>query len=252
MPPGDDTSELDRRLAEVDALRRRVLNVIPHALRTPITTLRGLVEALPHASEDEIRDQIAPALQRLAAQAEHLLDDMLIAAGYTTALPTGDRQPTPVEATARQVWGEIGGGRDLEVVSSPRAGADAAVLAPEGSLFKIFVHLLDNAVKHGEPPVQVVVDEVGGDDATPTRLRVEVRSGGATPADLEMLTEPFYRSEAAVMRASGLGVGLTVAGALVVQMGGSLEVAAGEPGGVVCRLELPAAPAPAAAPTGRS
>src|SRR5687768_12077113 len=43
---GDDTGDLDRRLAEVELLRRRVLNVIPHALRTPITTLRGLAEAM--------------------------------------------------------------------------------------------------------------------------------------------------------------------------------------------------------------
>src|SRR3954447_7650973 len=73
----DGSTELDRRLAEVDALRRRVLNVIPHALRTPITTFRGLTEALVHATDDEIRNDIGPALRRLAAQAEHLLDDML-------------------------------------------------------------------------------------------------------------------------------------------------------------------------------
>jgi K+-sensing histidine kinase KdpD len=232
VPPGVDDDELQRRLAEVDALRRRVLNVIPHALRTPITTLRGLVEALPVASEEEIREQIAPALQRLAAQAEHLLDDMLIAAGYSTALPTGDARPTPVAATARQVWDEVGGGAPLEI-DDPDG---AAIVAPEGSLFKMFVHVLDNAAKHGEPPFAVSIADAGGG-----RTRIAVRSGGTTPTDLAMLTEPFYRSEAAVMRASGLGVGLTVAGALAVQAGGSLQIEAGEDGGVVCRLELPTA-----------
>lgn len=230
MPPGVDDAELQRRLAEVDALRKRVLNVIPHALRTPITTLRGLVEALPVATEREIRDEIAPALRRLAAQAEHLLDDMLIAAGYTTALPTGDPLATPVAATVRQVWSEVGGDAPIEVVDP----GEATVVAPQGSLFKMLVHVLDNAAKHGEPPFRVVVEEAG-----PGRIQLEIGSGGKTPVDLAMLTEPFYRSEAAVMRASGLGVGLTVAGALAVQAGGSLEIEAGEDGGVVCRLELP-------------
>ena len=232
MPPGDEDDELQRRLAEVDALRKRVLNVIPHALRTPITTLRGLVEALPVASETEIREQIAPALQRLAAQAEHLLDDMLIAAGYTTALPTGDPGSSPVAATARRVWDEIGGGAPLDV-DDP---TEAAVIAPEGSLFKMLVHVLDNAVKHGEPPYRIVVTDAGDG-----RTAVSIRSGGATPKDLSMLAEPFYRSEAAVMRASGLGVGLTVAGALAAQAGGSLRLDAAEEGGLVCRLELPTA-----------
>ena len=232
MPPGVDDAELQRRLAEVDALRKRVLNVIPHALRTPITTLRGLVEALPVATEREIRDEIAPALRRLAAQAEHLLDDMLIAAGYTTALPTGDRRATPVAETVREVWSEVGGGAPIDIQDP----SGATVMAPQGSLFKMLVHVLDNAAKHGEPPFQVVVEDEGAGG-----VRLEVRSGGKTPVDLAMLTEPFYRSEAAVMRASGLGVGLTVAGALAVQAGGSLEIEAGKEGGVVCRLALPSA-----------
>jgi signal transduction histidine kinase len=227
---GDDTSELDRRLAEVDALRRRVLNVIPHALRTPITTFRGLAEALTTATDDEIRDQIGPALRRLAAQAEHLLDDMLIAAGYTTALPTAAPVATPVAETVRAVWADLGGDVELDL----SGGEGVTVTAPEGSLFKMLVHLLDNASKYGQPPVRVDVAEVNG-----SRVRIDVHGGGTAPADLGMLTEPFYRGEAAVMRAPGLGVGLTVTEALAEQAHGSLEVGADEEGGLVTRLELP-------------
>lgn len=232
MPAGDDTSELDRRLAEVDALRRRVLNVIPHALRTPITTFRGLAEALPSASETEIREEIGPALRRLAAQAEHLLDDMLIAAGITTALPTAGPESTPVGATVRAVWADVG--RDKELMLEGHL--DEAVRAPRGSLHKMLVHLLDNAAKYGEGAVRVVVDG----DASPGRVRIDVRTDGRPPTDLEMLTEPFYRGEQAVTQAAGLGVGLTVAEALAVQAGGTLQVLAGDDGrGVVSRLELP-------------
>ena len=233
MAGANDTSELERRLAEVDALRRRVLNVIPHALRTPITTLRGLAEALPAASDEEVREQIGPALRRLAAQAEHLLDDMLIAAGYTTALPTTSPVATAVGPTVRRVWDELGGGLDLSVVGDE----GTEVTAPDGSLFKMLVHLLDNAAKYGgDEPVRVDVSDDAGADG---RVRIDIRTAGDAPKDLEMLTEPFYRGEAAVVRASGLGVGLTVAEALAAQAGGSLVVLAGEDSGVVARLELP-------------
>jgi signal transduction histidine kinase len=231
---GDEPTELDRRLAEVDALRRRVLNVIPHALRTPITTFRGLAEALTTATDEEIREQIGPALRRLAAQAEHLLDDMLIAAGYTTALPTAPPEPTLVVPTVRAVWDEFGGGGELVVTG---ADVDCAVKAAPGSLFKMLVHLLDNAAKYGESPVRVEVDET----SVPGRVRIDVCTSGPAPADLAMLTEPFYRGELAVMRSPGLGVGLTVARALAEQAGGSLELQAaeGDGGGMVARLELP-------------
>ena len=234
MPEAHDRSELELRLAELDALRRRVLNVIPHALRTPITTFRGLSEALATATDAEIRDEIGPALRRLAAQAEHLLDDLLIAAGYTTALPTAAVRPTDVEPVVRTVWRELGGDEaDLEITG---AGA-RAVAAPEGSLFKVLVHVLDNAHKYGEGVVRVAIQDAG--DA----VAIEVATSGDTPADLSMFAEPFYRGEAAVMRSAGLGVGLTVARALAEQAGGTLTVGEGEGGGVSCRIELPAAPA---------
>lgn len=235
MPAGDTTSELDQRLAEVEALRRRVLNVIPHALRTPITTFRGLAEALVTATEDQIREEIGPALRRMAAQAEHLLDDMLIAAGYTTALPTAAGVATPVEDTIASAWRQLDGGDDGLVVTS--SGAHH-VLMPEGSLFKLLVHVLDNGRKYGEAPIRVTVRD--GDDGV---VRFDVATAGAAPADLAMFVEPFYRSEIAITKAPGLGVGLAVARALAEQAGGSIEVAAGEgaAGGVVCRVALPAA-----------
>ena len=241
MPAGDETGDLERRLAEVELLRRRVLNVIPHALRTPITTFRGLAEAMASASDEEIRRDIAPAMRRLAAQAEHLLDDLLIASGYTTALPTGTPLPTPVVVTVQKVWSELGGGRPLEI-----EGDDgASVLAPPGSLEKMLVHVLDNASKYGEGATRVSVREADG------RVTIAVTSAGSVPEDLSLLVEPFFRADAAVMKASGLGVGLTVADALARQAGGTLSFS--EPAGVtglVTELELASSAAAASSSTG--
>jgi signal transduction histidine kinase len=231
---GDESTELDRRLAEVDALRRRVLNVIPHALRTPITTFRGLTEALVTATEDEIRDEIGPALRRMAAQAEHLLDDMLIAAGYTTALPTGADVATAVVPEIRAVWAELPAAAASDAAIEIQGDEEAAAMAPAGSVRTMLVRVLDNAAKYGAggQPTTVSVTQADG------RVAVVVASPGADPKDLSMLTEPFYRGEAAVMRSSGLGVGLTVARALATQAGGSLTVDLAPGGGLRTTLDL--------------
>ena len=230
MAAGNDTSDLERRLAEVELLRRRVLNVIPHALRTPITTLRGLAEAMASATDEEIRKDIVPALRRLAAQAEHLVDDLLIASGYTTALPTSAPHPTEVGSAVRTVWSEVGGAGSIEV----EGDESTKVVAPAGSLEKMLHHVLDNAAKYGEGPPRVRVAETGDGKVT-----IEITSTGSVPPDLGILVEPFYRAESAVMRSSGLGVGLTVADALATQAGGSLEVSEAPDGsGLVTRLVL--------------
>ncbi len=219
-------------MAEVELLRRRVLNVIPHALRTPITTFRGLAEAMTSATDEEIRRDIAPALRRLAAQAEHLLDDLLIASGYTTALPTGTPQPTPVVATMRQVWSEVGGPDALTIDGDEGIVA----LAPPGALEKMLVHVLDNAAKYGEGTPRASVAESGG------RLTIAIESTGSVPPDLGLLVEPFFRADSAVMKSSGLGVGLTVADALATHAGGSLAVSeSSDGGGLVTRIELASA-----------
>lgn len=228
MPDVVEPSSGEHRLAEVDALRRRILNVIPHALRTPITTLRGLAEAIPSASEADIRDHIAPALRRLAAQAEHLLDDMLIAADYTTALPTGGSVVEPVLATVGAVWDEVGAGADLAV----DAEGSLRVAMPKGSLFKLLVHVLDNVAKYGDDPRRVAVRSEDG------KVVLEVDAAGPACPDAAMYLEPFYRGEAAVLRSSGLGIGLTVARALAVQAGGDLTVEALPTGGLRTRIAL--------------
>lgn len=231
MENEDVAEKLEVRLAEVDLLRRRVLNVIPHALRTPITTFRGLANALATASDDEIRTQITPALQRLAAQAEHLLDDMLIAAGVSTALPTGAPTGTPVAKTAREVWSSLAVAEPLEVSGDE----DAVVRCPSGVLFKVFVHVLDNAAKYGAPPFAV-----GIRSGEPV-VRITVTDGGTiSTADAAAAFEAFYRSEAAVMAGPGLGVGLTVARALAEQSGGTVGLVR-EEGRTTVVVELPAA-----------
>ena len=227
--PESTAGDLERRLAEVDSLRHRVLNVIPHALRTPITTFRGLADALSRASEEDIRATITPALQRLAAQAESLLDDMLVAAGLTTTLPTIAPVPTPVAAVVNDVWRDVSDATtDLEVTG------DATVSASPGVLRKIMVHVLDNAVKYGtEPPVVTVEADAG-------MVTITIDSAGPDlPADeIGMLAEPFFRGERAVMRSAGLGVGLAVARALAEHAGGSLALEARDEGGVVSRIHL--------------
>ena len=232
---GDGSTELDRRLAEVDALRRRVLNVIPHALRTPITTFHGLTEALVTATDKEIREEITPALRRLAAQAEHLLDDMLIAAGYSTALPTGNDVATPIAPLVREVWREL---PSAEHATVDVHGDDAlAALGPPGSLYKMLVHVLDNAAKYGDEGVATSISVAREGD----RAVVVVDSPGPEPKELPMLLEPFFRGERAVMRSAGLGVGLSVSRALAIQAGGDLTVGALPAGGLRTRLELRAA-----------
>jgi light-regulated signal transduction histidine kinase (bacteriophytochrome) len=72
---------------DLDLLSRRVVNVIGHELRTPVTTIRGLAESLAETPGDAA---LTAALVRSAVRLERLVDDLLLASAVFTASPVGD------------------------------------------------------------------------------------------------------------------------------------------------------------------
>jgi signal transduction histidine kinase len=217
---------------DLDRLRRRVINVVGHELRTPVTTIRGLAELLGEGAKDQ---EVAAALVHEARRLEALLDQMLVASGVSTALPVDHAVPVPIASTVREAWAKLDQSTPI-VIEGDREPPLAAMVGL-AAFRQILFAVLDNAAAHGTPPVFVVVSTVG------TQVRTTVANDGdvVPPEDLDLAFEPFWRGEQAVMARPGLGLGLPVAKALAEQAGGSLALAAGSGGGMVVTLELPAA-----------
>jgi signal transduction histidine kinase len=226
------SDELERRARELESLRARVIHVVGHALRTPVTTIHGLAGTIADADEARIRDVIGPALLRCTSVLERLLDDLLLAASVTTALPAGTPHASDLRASAAAAFAAIGRGR-LAI------GGEGEVhgLAQPGSVDRILTAILDNAARYGDGLVEVHVSREGD------RAVVVIASGGPAlpPNELQLAFEPFWRSERAVMRSAGLGIGLTIARSLARHAGGDVVLAPREGGGVRAIVTLPAA-----------
>jgi signal transduction histidine kinase len=216
---------------ELDAVRRRVLNVVGHALRTPVTTLRGLADELARTDDAAAREALADAVRRNGAVVEALLDDLLVAAGVTTVLPTQPPEPVAVADAARRAWAALGRADELTVSGDVAATA----LAPPPCVSTPLERLLANAAAYGDGATVV---RVAAQEAS---VAVEVVSTGGRPAPDEVghVMEPFYRGEHAVMTAPGLGIGLAVAQALARHGGGDVTFEV-RPDEVVATLRLPA------------
>ena len=194
--------------ADVDLLRRRVLNVVGHELRTPVSTVRGLADELAARYGD---DDLVEALARNARRLDRLVDDLLLAAAVAA-------------------WERRAGGIPLAVAGEAVARARLPVVV------KVLDMVVDNAIVHGEPPY-TLTGSTHGDCVV-----IELANGGApiSDADLELAIEAFYRSERGVTNAPGLGLGLAIANTLVTADGGTLSLRPGDSSGVVARVELPA------------
>ena len=211
----------------LDYVRDRVIHVVGHELRTPVTTVRGLAELMATASDEELRDVLLPALLRNARRTERLLDDLLLAAEVGTVRPTDDA----VVVDLADVVTDQTNGAGIRVEGWP-AGR---VLAHRESVVRAVGHLVANAIRYNDGPPWMRFED------DPDTITVVV----CTPVDsqigdLELVFELFFRGEIAVTRAPGLGVGLAAAKALAQLDGGDVTIEQHE-GLVETRLRLPRA-----------
>lgn len=231
MADGGTQDEVAHALEALNRARGRFVAVVGHELRTPVTTLRGLVEELPNANLETVRE-ITPAIVRSARRVEALLDDLLLATDITTVLPVGEPEVIDLVATAQATWDALDVGDELELTGA----TEVEVWMREGAGDTMLERVLDNARRYGQPPYQLHAE------ATDGRARLTVSSEGAAlqPDDVHLAFELFYRGEAAVTSAPGFGIGLPVARALARQHDGELTIEPRPGGGLDVCIDLPA------------
>jgi signal transduction histidine kinase len=80
---------------------------------------------------------------------------------------------------------------------------------------------LDNAILHGGEGKYLSIRLKQGNDSV--QIEIEDRGKGIPPDELKHVFDPFYRVDRG-RPSDGLGIGLTLANAIVKQHGGTIEV----------------------------
>lgn len=226
----DDSSEAARALTEVDWIRDRVIHVVGHALRTPVTTLCGMAESLARTDDPATRAELAEGVIRNARTVERLLDQLLTAADVSTVFPVEDPVVIDVDQAVTAAWDGLDADATLDL-----AAAGATVTARTVAVDQILRCVLENAWRYGDGTVGVWATTAGPVTA------IEVESTGARPTDdeLDRAFELFTRGEHAVTTTVGLGTGLPVARRLARLEGGDVTMLR-RGDAIVTRIELPA------------
>ncbi len=251
-PPrgADELAELNHaanraigQLAETERARRDLVAAVSHDLRTPVTSLRLLAEAVDDqvVSGDE-RQRYLGQMRGHVTVLSDLIDDLF----ELSRLEAGEGRRTPQPVSLPMLVEEAVAAMHLQAAASGVAvrtalpgHVDAACGDPE-QLRRVLLNLLQNAIRHtpADGSVTVSAEPVGG------RVEVEVADTGAgiAAAERPRVFEPFFRggSEAAARSGDGAGLGLAISRAIVEAHGGRiwLEEAAR---GTRVRFSLPAA-----------
>jgi signal transduction histidine kinase len=228
----------ERMRRQVEDARRGLVAAASHDLRTPLASLRLLVEAIDDGVAGEDRDRYLGEIRTHVAVLSDLIDDLF----ELSRIEAGD-----ISWTMRRV--ELG---DLigDTVAAFRTSAEergvhlAAELPSEKvvaeadaeKVQRVLFNLIQNAIRHTPADGSVTVRAKGG----PSGVEVEVADSGEGIAagEGERVFDAFYRGDSA-RGEDGAGLGLAISRAIVEAHGGRIWLEDADPGTRV-RFTLPA------------
>lgn len=213
--------------------RTQMIAAISHDLRTPITRMRLRAEFVvdPEQQARMLRD---------LAEMEQMVASTL--AFSSSDAHQEDRVLTDVAALIADICEDAAEVGSQVTYVGPY---HAALACQPMALRRVVSNLVDNALRHGSPPVTVTVTN----ERDAVLIDVADRGSGIPAADHERVLQPFIRLEPSRNRETGgTGLGLTIARTIVHAHGGSLTLINLKPRGLQVRLLMPKALREPAAP----
>jgi len=216
-------NRMQKRIQYLIHERARALAAVSHDLRTPLTRLRLRAELVDDA---ELREQMAGDLESMAAMIDATLDYLrgLKNTEPVRAIDINALLESMVE-DARVI------GRSIQLEGRAHAPYNGRLSALQRAL----QNLIDNAIKYGQGAHIVVTDNVDE-----LRIAVQDNGPGIPAADIQRVTEPYYRVDATRSSGTGgVGLGLSIAKDIAFLHGGELQLSNRAQGGLEATLVLP-------------
>jgi len=246
----DELSELSAsfnamtdELVALEEAKKRIIADSAHELRTPVTLIRGTIEAMidgVYPLDATTLASVHEEVLRLSRLIDTLRELEIIESGrLELSLESVDALELARKAASR--FAGAVGDKKIELTTECLGAEPFFVLADTLRLGEVFYNLLTNAIKHSPEggTVRIRVSRRNADGAV--LVAVDDQGPGVPEWERTRIFERFYRSDPS--RASdrgGRGLGLAIASEIVKAHGGGIAVADSDLGGASFVLSLPA------------
>lgn len=236
-------NQMAEALELTDQRRLELIGTVAHELRTPLSSIRGVMEGLV--------DGVLPpepatflGVQHEVARLQRLVHDLEeLSRAEADQIPLTCRAVDVIDLVSPAVERLRPQFDDKGVMLTVEAPAGLPMAwADPGRVIQVLLNLLGNALQYTPAGGQVSLRAWREDDML--RLAVQDNGVGIEPEHLGHIFERFYRVDKSRSRAGGgSGIGLTISRRLVEAHGGRLWVASPGAGqGCTFTLSLPLAP----------
>jgi signal transduction histidine kinase len=229
-----------KTIKENSAQRARFLMAVSHDLKTPLTSIRGYIEALEDgmAGDEESRTKYLDIIRSKTGVLEERIFELI----DFVRMQTGDWRMRHTAFGLKKFLAEISVvfGEDASVEKKTFTTRldipdSAEVLGDKTLLTRVFENLFGNALRYSEENGHIELSAWSGSGGIEIRLS---NSGkGIPPEELELVFEPFYRGSSS-RREPGFGLGLSTARSILENHGWTIH-AESEHGTVCFVIRMP-------------
>ncbi|HVX29015.1 MAG TPA: ATP-binding protein, partial [Nitrolancea sp.] len=233
-----DITELRR----TEAVRRDFVANVSHDLRTPIASLKALVETLLDGALDDqtvARDflsRMAVEVDDLVRLVEQLLQLSRVEAGQLELRKSPGSVGDVIQRVAERMQAQAAL-KEVEIVVDVPPDLPSAEFDAE-RIEQVLVNLVQNAITFSPQRGRTTLSATGGDDEIV--VAVADRGPGLDPSDVERVFERFYKADRS-RAASGSGLGLAIAKHMIQLHGGRIWVENDFGRGATFKFSLPRA-----------
>jgi signal transduction histidine kinase len=239
-----EQSRADRE--RLEASRRELIAAVSHDLRTPLASMRAMVEALNDGvvSDSETVSRYLTTIQHETEHLSTLIDDLFELSQIDAGVLKLHIEPTSIEDLLSdllqsmvpqaqkkkvQLHGQVEG-------TLPRLPLDAPRMQ------RVLYNLIQNAIRHTPSEGRITLMARSKSDCV--ELTVADTGEGISEADLPHIFDRFYRGEPARTRNShtdtvGAGLGLAIARGIIEAHGGTITVSSTPGKGATFHVVLP-------------
>jgi signal transduction histidine kinase len=209
-----ERAQLHEELIQLDQLKLNFVAIASHELRTPATSVYGVLKTLSDRGReltDELRDELLQVGVEQGERLRRLLEELLDLSRLDARAINVEPRPVVLRAVLADVVHGALARSDAVELDIP---ADLAAVVDPLVLERVISNLVANAVRYGAPPIRIAANQ------RDRHLRVAVEDAGpGIPKELEgRIFERFARGGGE----TGHGLGLAIARAYAQAHGGDL------------------------------
>ncbi len=246
----DELREQAIKLKELDSFKNRLMSIVSHDLRSPLTSNIGLLSLLTKPGKEPMTDRqvtivetVGRSLQHQLKLVENLLELSRVYRGNiqieAERLPVGELFEASV-AMLSQMAAE----KEVTLTVAP-IEADCCIVADRHRMIQVINNLLTNAIKFSRPHGAVTLDVESGEEGI--ALIIADEGIGITEERMEKVLDLSNSTTTlGTGGEKGTGLGLSICQELTTLNGGSLTLTSIEGEGTKVRLTFPACEAASA------